>query len=110
MERENLHRKLMATTRNLKRQKQRLKATQETLNRRWNKVLDTEERYGDDRHTKSYPKRKLLPEFDDEAVPPKNNTTRRQGVPLHNHNKSTTEDAHDLREHLEKKAGAARSI
>ena len=59
------------------------------LNRRWNKVLDTEERYGDDRHTKSYPKHKLLPEFDDEAIPPKNNTTRRQDVPLHNRNKAT---------------------
>ena len=78
VERENLHRKLMATTRSLKKQKQRLKAAQETLNRRWNKVLDTEERYGDDRHTKSYPKRKLLPEFDDEAVPLKNNMTRRR--------------------------------
>ena len=50
------------------------------LNRRWNKVLDTEEKYGDDRHTKSYLKHKLLPEFDDEAVepiPPKNNTVNR---------------------------------
>ena len=56
---ENLHRKLMATSRSLKRQKQQLKATQETLNRRWNKVLDTEERYGIDRNTKSYRKRKL---------------------------------------------------
>ena len=73
-------------------------------------VLDTEERYGDDRHTKSYPKRKLMPEFNDEAGPPKNNTTRRPGVPLHNRNKATTEDVHDLREHLDKKAGAARSI
>ena len=73
-------------------------------------MLDTEERYGDDHHTKSYPKRKLLPEFDDEAIPPKNNTTRRPGVPLHNRNKSTIEDAHDPREHLDKKAGAARSI
>ena len=100
----------MATTRSLKMQKQRLKAAQETLNRRWNKVLDTEERYGDDRHTKSYPKRKLLLEFDDEAIPPKSNTTRRSDVPLHNRNKPTTEDAHDLREHLDKKAGAARSI
>ena len=42
VERENLHRKLMATARSLKRQKQRLKAALETLNRRWNKVLDTE--------------------------------------------------------------------
>ena len=110
MERENLHRKLMATARSLKRQKQRLKAAQEMLNHRWNKVLDTEERYGDDRHTKSYPKCKLLPEFDDEAVPPKNNMTRRPGVPLHNRNKATIKDVHDLREHLDKKAGTARSI
>ena len=72
-------------------------------------MLDTEERYGDDRHTKSYPKRKLLPEFDDEAVPPKNNTTRRPDVPLHNHNRAATDTVHDLREHLDKKAGAARS-
>ena len=77
----------MATARSLKKQKQRLKAVQETLNRRWNKVLDTEEKYGDDRHTKSYPKRKLLPKFDDEAIKPslpKNNTTRRPDIPLHN--------------------------
>ena len=61
-------------------------------------------------HTKSYPKCKLLPEFDDEAIPPKNNTTRRPDVPLHNHNRATTDTAQDLREHLDKKAGAARSI
>ena len=53
LERENLHRSLMATARSLKKQKQKLKAAQETLNRRWNKVLDTEEKYGDDHHTKS---------------------------------------------------------
>ena len=53
-------------------------------------MLDTEERYGDDRHTQSYPKCKLLLEFDDEAVPTKSNTTRRPEVPLHNRNKSTT--------------------
>ena len=100
----------MAIARSLKSQKQQLKAAQETLNHRWNKVLDTEERYGDDRHTKSYPKRKLLPEFDDEAIPPKSNTTRRRDVPFHNCNKATTEDAHDLREHLDKKDGATRSI
>ena len=70
LERDNLHRKLMAAARSLKKQKQRLKAAQETLNRRWNTVLDTEEKYGDDRRTKSYPKRKLLPEFDDEAILP----------------------------------------
>ena len=100
----------MATARSLKKQKQRLKAAQEMLNRRWNKVLDTEEKYGDDRHTKSYPKRKLLLEFDDEAVPPKNNTTNRPNKPLRNRNGAATDDAHDLREPLDKKAGATRSI
>ena len=73
-------------------------------------MLDTKERYGDDRHTKSYPKRKLLPEFDDEAVPPKNNTTGRPDIPRHNHNRAATDTAHDLREKLDKKAGAPRSI
>ena len=73
-------------------------------------MLDTEERYGDDRHTKSYPKRKLLPEFDDKVVPPKNNMTGRPDVPLHNRNRTFTHAAQDLHEHLDKKAGAARSI
>ena len=99
MERDNLHRKLMSTARSLKKQKQQLKSAQETLNRRWNKVLDTEERYSDGRHTKSYPKRKLLPEFDDKAVPPKSDTTRRPDAQLHNRNKAATEAVHDLREH-----------
>ena len=70
MEQENLHRRLIATAGSLKKQKQRLKAMQDMLNRRWNKVLDTEGKCGDDRHTESYPKHKLLPEFDDEATTP----------------------------------------
>ena len=96
--------------RSLKKEKQWLKAAQETLNCRWNKVLDTEEKYGDDRHTKSYPKRKLLPEFDDEALPPNDNTARRPDKPLHNRNRGATDAEHDLRELLDKKVGAARSI
>ena len=110
VERDNLHRKLMATARSLEKQKQRLKAAQEKISRRWNKVLDTEERYGDDRHTKSYPKRKLLPEFVDTAVPPKENSTKKPGIPLHNHNRAAVDTAHDPREHPDKKTGAARSI
>ena len=39
------------------------------LNDRWTKVLAAEE-YGLDRPTKSYPKRRLLPQFDDEALEP----------------------------------------
>ena len=37
LEQENLHRRLTATARSLKKQKQRLKAAQDTLNRRWTK-------------------------------------------------------------------------
>ena len=61
LEQENFRRRLIATARSLKKQKQRLKAEQNTLNNRWNKVLDNEEKYGGVYHTKSYPKRKLLP-------------------------------------------------
>ena len=78
LEQEDLRKRLIATARSLKKQKQRLKAAQDMLNCRWNKVLDTDEKYGGDRHTKSYPKCKPLTEFDDEAIepiPPKNNTS-----------------------------------
>ena len=47
------------------------------LKDRWNEELDTGEKYGSNHQTKIYPKRKLLPEFNDEAIapiPPKNNT------------------------------------
>ena len=76
LEQERLHQRLIATARSLKKQKQRLKATQDTLNDKWNEVLDTEEKYGSNRQTKRYPKHKLLPKFDDEAIapiPPKKN-------------------------------------
>ena len=80
------------------------------LNRRWNEVLDTEEKYGDDRHRKSYPKHKLLPEFNDEAILLKNNTANRPDQPLHDHDRPAPDTADDLRELLNKKAGATRSI
>ena len=37
---------------------------------RWSKVLKTADKYGTSHQTKSYPKRKLLPEFDEEAFEP----------------------------------------
>ena len=37
---------------------------------RWSKVLKTADKYGNGHQTKSYPKRKLLPEFDEEAIEP----------------------------------------
>ena len=117
LEQKNLHRRLISTVRSLKKKKQRLKAAQDTLNRRWNKVLDTEEKDGGVRHTKSYPKRKLLPEYDDEAIepiPPKNNTVDQPDRPPRGRDKATSDvahkSAHDLRELVDKKAGVARSI
>ena len=87
--------------RSLKKQKQRLKAAHDTLNRRWNKVLDTEGKHGDNPHTKSYPKRKLLPEFDNEAaapVRPKNNTATQPDQQPHGRDRAATDTARDLRE------------
>ena len=108
MEQENLRRRLIATARSLKKQKQRLKVAQNTLNSRWNKVLDTEEKYGGSRHTKSYPKRKLLPEFDDEALEPaqpKSKTADRSDRPPHGRDRAANEaahkSAHDSREGLQ---------
>ena len=59
LEQENLRRRLTATSRSLKKQKQRLKVAQDTLNSKWNKLT----KYGRSYHPNSYPKRKLLPEF-----------------------------------------------
>ena len=66
----NLHKRLVATARSLKKQKRKLKTAEDTLRMRWSKVLNTADKYGTSHQTKSYPKRKLLPEFDEEAVEP----------------------------------------
>ena len=70
LEQKNLHKRLVATARSLKKQKRKLKTAEDALRIRWSKVLNTEDKYGGSRHTKSYPKRKLLPEFDEEALEP----------------------------------------
>ena len=61
-EQQNAHQRLVATTRSLKKQKQRPRAAQDTLK--------TAAKYGSNCDTKSYPKRKLLPGFDEEALDP----------------------------------------
>ena len=43
---------------------------EDTLRMRWSKVLKTADKYGNGHQAKSYPKRKLLPEFDEEAIEP----------------------------------------
>ena len=73
-------------------------------------MLDTEEKYGDDHHTKTYPKRKLLPEFDDEAlepIKPKNKTADQPDRPPRGRDRAANDvahkSAHDLREDLHQK-------
>ena len=70
LEQKNLHKRLVATARSLKKQKRKLKTVEEALRIRWSKVRNTADKYGGSRRTKSYPKRKLLPEFDEEALEP----------------------------------------
>ena len=76
LEQERFKRRLIAMARSLQKKQQQLQADQDLLNDRWTDVLAAEE-YGLERSTKSYPKCKLLPQFDDEApepIPPMRNT------------------------------------
>ena len=76
LEQERFKLQLIATTRSLKKKQQQLQAEQDLLVDRWTDVLTAEE-YGLKRPAKSYPKHRLLPQFDDEAlepIPPKNKT------------------------------------
>ena len=66
---ERFKRRLIASARSLKKKQQQLQADQDLLNERWTDVLAAEE-YGLECPTKSYPKRKLLTQFDDEALEP----------------------------------------
>ena len=69
LEQERFKRQLIATARSLKKKQQQLQAEQDTLNDRWTQVLAAEE-YGLQCPAKSYPKHRLLPQFNDEAVEP----------------------------------------
>ena len=70
MEQKNLHKRLVATVHSLKKQKRKLKTMEDALRIGWSKVCNTADKYASSRRTKSYPKRKLLPEFDKEALEP----------------------------------------
>lgn len=74
-EQECFKHQLIATSRSLKEKQRQLRADQDRLNDRWNDVLAAEE-YGLERPTKSYLKRRLLPQFDDKALEPV--------LPMHN--------------------------
>ena len=79
LEQERFKRRLIATARSLRKKQLQLQADQDLLNDRWTEVLAAEE-YGLSGPAKSYPKHKLLPEFDDEVlepVPPSHNAAGR---------------------------------
>ena len=77
MEQKNLHKRLVTTVDSLKKQKRKLKTAEDALRIRWRKVRNTADKYGGSRRTKSYPKRKLLPEFDEEALEPPQSKNRK---------------------------------
>ena len=131
LDQERFKRRLIATTRSLKKKQQQLQAEQDLLNDRWTNVLAAEE-YGLELPTKSYPKRKLLPQFNNEAlepIPPKYKPAdepdrpprgrdrpatyaEHQPAPLRRRGKEATAPGYtyDVRQDLDNRAGQARSI
>ena len=69
VEQERFKRRLIATSNSLKKKQQQLRADQDLLAHRWTEVLADEE-YELERPSKSYPKRRLLPRFEEEALKP----------------------------------------
>ena len=69
VEQERFKCQLIATAKNLKKKQQQLPADQDLLTDRWTEVLAAKE-YGLERPTKSYPKRRLLPQLEEEALKP----------------------------------------
>ena len=69
VEQERFKRQLIATGKSLKKKQQQLQVDQDLLTDRWTEVLTAEE-YGLELPTKSYPKRRLLPQLEEEALKP----------------------------------------
>ena len=69
IEHERFKRRLIATAKSLKKKQQQLQADQQLLTERWTEVLAAKE-YRLECPSKSYPKRRLLPQLEDEALKP----------------------------------------
>ena len=69
VEQERFKRRLMATTNSLKKKQQQLQADQDSLADRWTEVLAAEE-YELECPSKCYPKCRLLPHLEEEALKP----------------------------------------
>ena len=67
VEQERFKRRLMATASSLKKKQQQLRADQDLLADRWTEVPAAEE-YKLERPSKSYPKRRLLSQLEEEAT------------------------------------------
>ena len=93
LEQERFKRQLIATARSLKKKQQQLQADQDLLNDRWTDVLAAEE-YGLERPTKSYPKHKLLPQFDDEELEPVPSARNAADRPPHGRDKAAPQAEH----------------
>ncbi len=114
VEQERFQRRLM-TARSLKKKQQQLRADQDLLVDRWTEVLAAEE-HKLERPSKSYPKRRLLPRLEEEALdaadrPPRGryreaSRPSTQAAPR----TKAREYAPDLRDMLEDKARQTRSI
>ena len=128
VEQERFKRWLIATAKSLKKKQQQLQADQDLLTDRWTEVLAAEE-YGLERTTKKYPKRRLLPQLEEEALkptlpardaadgPPRGRDKvayqpEVQTAPRRQSNDNTKARSYtkDLRDVLENKAGQSRSI
>ena len=69
VEQECFKRRLMTTANSLKKKQQQLQANQDLLADRWTEVLAAEE-HKLERPSKSYPKCRLLPHLEEEALKP----------------------------------------
>src|SRR3954471_8019012 len=126
-EQERFQRRLLATASSLKKKQQQLRTDQDMLADRWTEVLVAEE-YELDRPSKSYPKRRLLPRLEEEALKPTSPTydaadrsprgrdreasrpTAQAAPQRHSKNTKVRGNVLDLRDILEDKAKQARSI
>ena len=65
----------------MKKEKRKLKTAEDILRMKWSKILKTADKYDNGHQTKSYPKRKLLPEFDEEAIEPSQSKNKEAAWP-----------------------------
>ena len=93
LEQERFKRRLIATATSLKKKQQQLQADQDLLSDRWTHVLAAKE-YSLECPAKSYPKRKLLPQFDDEALKPIPSSRKAADRPPRGRDKAATQAEH----------------